>query len=139
MEEENNILKILKFEVTYPSSLRYYEILRIQFGIEEKYYKYGQFLLELCLLDCKFSKYMQAVIATTVCFIVLKLFQRVSFEKFMNNKVKISEKEIFKLELELVLLLLSLSTSSHSLELDFLIHFLLEAVVGKDSHLRSSD
>ena len=94
MEEENNILKILKFEVTYPSSLRYYEILRIQFGIEEKYYKYGQFLLELCLLDCKFSKYMQAVIATTVCFIVLKLFQRVSFEKFMNNKVKISEKEI---------------------------------------------
>ena len=94
MEEENNILKILKFEVTYPSALRYYEILRILFGIEEKYYKYGNFLLELCLLDCKFSKYMQAVIATTVCFIVLKLFQKVSLEKFMTNKIKISEKEI---------------------------------------------
>ena len=94
MEEENNILKILKFEVMYPSSLRYYEILRIQFGIEEKYYKYGNFLLELCLLDCKFSKYMQAVIATTVCFIVLKLFQEETFEMFMNNKIKISEKEI---------------------------------------------
>ena len=94
MEEENNILKILKFEVTYPSSLRYYEILRIKFGIEEKYYKYGNFLLELCLLDCKFSKYLQAVIATTVCFIVLKLFQKVIFEKFFNNKIKIKEKEI---------------------------------------------
>lgn len=94
MEEENNILKILKFEVTYPSALRYYEILRIKFGIEERYYKYGNFLLELCLLDCKFSKYLQAVIATTVCFIVLKLFQKVSFEKFMINKIKINEKEI---------------------------------------------
>ena len=94
MEEENNILKILKFEVTYPSALRYYEILRIQFGIEEKYYKYGNFLLELCLLDCKFSKYLQAVIATTVCFIVLKLFQKISFEKFMSYRIKISEKEI---------------------------------------------
>ena len=94
MEEENNILKILKFEVMYPSALRYYEILRIKFGIEEKYYKYGNFLLELCLLDCKFSKYMQAVIATTVCFIVLKLFQEMSFEQFMNNNIKISEKEI---------------------------------------------
>ena len=94
MEEENNILKILKFEVTYPSSLRYYEILRIKFGIEERYYKYGNYLLELCLLDCKFSKYLQAVIATTVCFFVLKLFQKVSFEKFMVNKIKINEKEI---------------------------------------------
>lgn len=94
MEEENNILKILKFEVTYPSALRYYEILRIKFGIEERYYKYGNYLLELCLLDCKFSKYLQAVIATTVCFIVLKLFQKVSFEKFMINKIKINEKEI---------------------------------------------
>jgi len=94
MEEENNILKILKFEVMYPSSLRYYEILRIKFGIEEKYYKYGNFLLELCLLDCKFSKYKQAVIATTVCFIILKLFQKVNFEKFMNNEIKIKEKEI---------------------------------------------
>ena len=94
MEEENNILKILKFEVIYPSALRYYEILRIKFGIEEKYFKYGNFLLELCLLDCKFSKYMQAVIATTICFIVLKLFQDMSFEKFMSFRIKISEKEI---------------------------------------------
>ena len=96
MEEENNILKILKFEVIYPSSLRYYEILRIEFGIEEKYYKYGHYLLELCLLDCRFSKYQQAVIATTVCFIVLKLVQKISIHKFMSYNIKISEKEIME-------------------------------------------
>jgi cyclin B len=96
MEEENNILKILKFEVMYPSALRYYEILRIKFGIEERYYKYGNFLLELCLLDCKFSKYLQAIIATTICFIILKLFQKVSFEKFMNYNIRVKEKEIME-------------------------------------------
>jgi cyclin B len=96
MEEENNILKILKFEVIYPSSYRYYEILRIEFGIEEKYYKYGNFLLELCLLDSKFSKYLQGVIATTVCFIVLKLVKNISFQKFMNHNIKIKEKEIME-------------------------------------------
>ena len=94
MMEENNILKLLKFEVIYPSSLRYYEILRIEFGIEEKYYKYGNYLLELTLLDCKFSKYSQAVIATTVCFMVMKLVQKVNIQKFMNYNIKISEKEI---------------------------------------------
>ena len=105
MEEENNILKILKFEVMYPSALRYYEILRIQFGIEEKYYKYGNFLLELCLLDCKFSKYMQAVIATTICFIVLKLFQEVTFEKFMNHTISINKKEIMDCLVDICFLL----------------------------------
>jgi cyclin B len=94
MIEENNILKLLKFEVIYPSSLRYYEILRIEFGIEEKYYKYGNYLLELTLLDCKFSKYSQAVIATTVCFMVMKLVQKVNIQKFMSYNIKISEKEI---------------------------------------------
>ena len=94
MIEENNILKLLKFEVIYPSSLRYYEILRIEFGIEEKYYKYGNYLLESTLLDCKFSKYSQAVIATTVCFMVMKLVQKVNIQKFMSYNIKISEKEI---------------------------------------------
>ena len=94
MEQENNILKLLKFEVMYPSSSRYYEILRIEFGIEEKYYKYGDYLLELCLLDCRLSKYSQATIATTVCFMVLKLIQKIDFQKFMSYNIKIKEKEI---------------------------------------------
>ena len=96
MEQENNMLKILKFEVIYPSSLRYYEILRIEFGIEEQYYKYGNYLLELCLLDCRFSKYSQAVIATTICFMVLKLLQKINFKQFLNYNIKIKENEIIQ-------------------------------------------
>ena len=94
MEQENLMLKILKFEVTFPTSLRYFEILRVEFGIEEKYYNYGYYLLELCLIDCRFSKYMQAVIATTVCFFLLKIYYKISFRQFMGKYIKIKESEI---------------------------------------------
>ena len=94
MEQENLMLKILKFEVTFPTSLRYFEILRVEFGIEEKYYSYGYYLLELCLIDCRFSKYMQAVIATTVCFFLLKIYYKISFKQFMAKYIKIKENEI---------------------------------------------
>ena len=94
MEEENLMLKILKFEVTFPTSLRYFEILRVEYGIEEKYYNHGYYLLELCLLDCRFSKYMQAVIATTVCFFLLKIYYNISFKQFMGRYIKIKEIEL---------------------------------------------
>ena len=66
------MMKKLKFEVTFPTSLKYYEILRIEFKIEDEYYDYGCFLLELTLLDARFSNYSQAIIASTVCFMILK-------------------------------------------------------------------
>ena len=94
MEQENLMLKILKFEVTFPTSLRYFEILRVEFGIEEKYYNHGYYLLELCLIDCRFSKYMQAVISTTVCFFLLKIYYKMNFKQFMSNHIKIKENEI---------------------------------------------
>ena len=94
MEQENLMLKLLKFEVTFPTSLRYFEILRIEFGIDEKYYNYGYYLLELCLIDCRFSRYMQAVIATTVCFFLIKIFYKISFKQFMGKNIKIKESEI---------------------------------------------
>ena len=94
MEQENFMLKILKFEVTFPTSLRYFEILRVEFGIDEKYFDYGYYLLELCLLDCRFSKYMQAVLATTVCFFLLKIYYKISFKQFMSKYIKIKENEI---------------------------------------------
>ena len=94
MEQENLMLKILKFEVTFPTSLRYFEILRVELGIEEKYYNYGNYLLELCLIDCRFSRYMQAVIATTVCFFLLKIYYRISFRQFMGKYIKVKENEI---------------------------------------------
>lgn len=73
MKQENDIMKKLRFEVAFPSSLKYYDILCIELNIKEAFYDYGCYLLELTLLDSRFSKYSQALIASTVSFMVLKL------------------------------------------------------------------
>lgn len=92
MEQENEMMKKLKFEVTFPTSLKYYEILRIEFGIGDEYYDYGCFLLELTLLDSRFSNYSQGVIASSVCFMLLK-FKDDKNENFYNW-IKVSNEEV---------------------------------------------
>ena len=114
MEQENNMLKILKFEVIFPTSLRYYEILRIEFNIEEKYYNYGVYLLTLCLLDSRFSVYSQATIATTVCFFLKKMFYNQNLKDFLGNNVKIHEKEIQNCLIDICFLIYNIDKSIYN-------------------------
>ena len=114
IKQENLMLKNLKFEVMFPSSLRYFEILRVEYNIEEKYYKHGHFLLELCLYDCRFSKYMQAVIATTVCYLLLKLYYNVSFKKFINKYILIKEEEIKECLIDICFLVYHINDSEYN-------------------------
>ena len=114
IEQENYMLKVLKFEITFPTSLRYYEILRIEFGIEEKYFIYGDYLLTLSLIDSRFSKYSQAVIATTVCFFLKKLFYGIDIKKFLGKYVKIKEDEIKNCLIDICFLLYNIGDSIYT-------------------------
>ena len=114
IEQENYMLKILKFEITFPTSLRYYEILRIEFGIEEKYFIYGDYLLTLSLIDSRFSKYPQAVIATTVCFFLKKLFYGINIKVFLGKYVKIKEDEIKSCLIDICFLLYNIEDSIYT-------------------------
>ena len=114
IELENYMLKILKFEITFPTSFRYYEILRIEFDIEDKYYNYGIYLLTLCLIDCRFSKYTQGVIATTVCFFLKKIFYGVNINEFLGNFVKIEENEIKNCLIDICFLLFNVENSIYN-------------------------
>lgn len=87
MKQENDIMKKLKFEVAFPSSLKYYDILCIELNIKESLYDYGSYLLELTLLDSRFSKHSQAVIASTVCFMVLKFQGEIPNEFFERIQI----------------------------------------------------
>jgi cyclin B len=73
LEMENSVLSILKFELNYPSSVNFYEILALIYEFNNEEYKLGCFLLEVFLLDIKCNKYLQSEIALAVCFILLKL------------------------------------------------------------------
>ena len=114
IDQENYMLKILKFEITFPTSLRYYEILRIEFDIEDKYYDYGTYLLTLCLIDCRFSKYTQAIIATTVCFFIKKMFYHENINEFLGKYVKIKESEIKSCLIDICFLLLNMENSIYT-------------------------
>ena len=114
IELENYMLKILKFEITFPTSFRYYEILRIEFDIEDKYYNYGIYLLTLCLIDCRFAKYTQGVIATTVCFFLKKIFYGVNINEFLGNFVKIEENEIKNCLIDICFLLFNVENSIYT-------------------------
>lgn len=111
MDQENEMMKKLKFEVTFPTSLKYYEILRIEFKIEDEYYDYGCFLLELTLLDARFSNYSQAIIASTVCFMVLK-FKNAKNENFYNY-IKVSNEDIKNCIIDICFVFENIDTSEY--------------------------
>ena len=68
---ECEILKMLKFNVTIPTSNNFYEIISnlLVFNINEFYL--GKYLLEMFLLDYRSLQYKPSEIAHTVCFIIM--------------------------------------------------------------------
>jgi cyclin B len=73
-EFEINMLMLLEFNVTVPSSFRFYEIIskNINLSLEEFYF--GRYLLELFLIDYRYTKYFPSQIALSVCFLVINLY-----------------------------------------------------------------
>ena len=112
MNQENEMMKKLKFEITFPTSLRYFEILRVEFNINEKYYDYGYYLLELTLLDCNFSKYKQCIIATTICFMIKKLFEDVNLKNFLKD-TKINYDDVINCLIDICFLIDNIENSCY--------------------------
>ena len=111
MDEENQMMKLLKFEVTYPTSLKYFEVLRMQLGISDDYYNIGCLFLELVLLDSMFSKYSQAVIASSVCYMCLK-FMGDNLDNFWKN-VKVNCEDVKNCVLDICFILDNVENSDY--------------------------
>lgn len=114
MEQENQMMKVLKFELTFPTSLRYFEVLRELYSINQKYNHIALFLLELTLIDCRFSKYSQATVATTITFILMKIYYNYSFDKFIDNSIKIPENTIKECLIDIFFLYENIENSIYS-------------------------
>jgi hypothetical protein len=70
---EVDILKVLKFNLTMPSTLRFFEILAIKFNLPDKDFQYGKYLLELYLLDSKYRNYLPSHISMCIIYILTRL------------------------------------------------------------------
>jgi hypothetical protein len=102
---EKSLLKILKFEVTMPTALKFYEILSIKFSLNKIDFHFGFYLLELSLLNFKISKYYPSLVAAGSCYITMILFKRDS-EKKKNSKkfyqvINYTQEEILKIVTDL--------------------------------------
>ena len=68
---ERDIVNVLHFQISFPSSLRFFEIIALNYNFNEIEFMYGKYLLELFLVHPKV--YKQSIIAISVCYIIMKL------------------------------------------------------------------
>ena len=69
---EFEILKMLEFNVTIPTSNNFYEIISSLLNFNTQEFYLGKYLLELFLLDYRSLKYKPCEIANTVCYIIFR-------------------------------------------------------------------
>ena len=69
---EFEILKMLEFNVTIPTSNNFYEIISSLLNFNTQEFYLGKYLLELFLLDYRSLKYKPSEIANTVCYIIIR-------------------------------------------------------------------
>ena len=83
---ENNILIALNFELLFPSSLRFFEYLSVNFNFDKKAIFMGKYLMESFLLDIKYVKYKASVISCACAYIVMKFFKLEGYQDSYSKK-----------------------------------------------------
>ena len=86
---ENKILKALDFNILFPSSLTFYEILcnKLNINNDKKKFIFGEFLMESFYLDENSLKYSASTIACSVGYIVMKYFKMENYKECYNPKI----------------------------------------------------
>lgn len=84
-DKEYHILKVLEFNTVFPSSLRFYELIALEFKFESKHFNFGLYLLQLYLIDYRMTKYIPSVIACTAAYIVMKFFKLPNYTKIYTD------------------------------------------------------
>ena len=84
---ENMVLNTLDFDLLFPSSLTFYEILSYKLNLYEdkKKFNFGQFLMESFYLDENCLKYSASTIACSVGYIVMKYFKMENYKECYNS------------------------------------------------------
>ena len=82
---ELEILVLLEFNVTVPTSNSFYEIISSSLSFSTQEFYLGKYLLEMFLLDYRSLKYKPSEIANTICFIIFS-HRRNNDVVYLNEK-----------------------------------------------------
>ena len=83
---ENYILKLLNFDLLYPSPIKFYEYLSVYFNFDKKMHLMGKYLMESFLVDIKCTKYKPSIISSACCYIVMKFFKMQNYQESYDKK-----------------------------------------------------
>ena len=85
-EMEYDVLEQLHFNLLYPSPIKFYEYLSLNFNFNKKQHLLGKYLMESFLIDLKSIKYKSSVISCACAYIVMKFFKMSNYKESYNKK-----------------------------------------------------
>ena len=91
---ENDVLSKLKFELLYPSPIKFYEYLSLNFNFSKKYHMLGKYLMETFLLDLKWLKYKPSIISCACTYIVMKFFKMDNYRQSYEKKFYLLDENV---------------------------------------------
>ena len=96
---EIDILDKLKYNLLYPSPIKFYEYLSLHFGFDKKKHFLGKYLMETFLLNLICIKFKPSIISCACIYIVMKFFKMKNYkESYLKKWYMIEGKEGFELE-----------------------------------------
>ena len=87
IEMENNVLKVLNFNIVSPTSNDFYNIISKAFNFDKIQFYLGKYFLESSLVDYQMLKYSPSVIAVSCAYIVMKFFGINNYKILYSNDV----------------------------------------------------
>ena len=82
---ENNILKILNFNIVSPTPNDFFNIISKAFNFDQKQNYLGRYFLESALIDYQMIKFSPSVIAVSCAYIVMKYFGISNYKILYTN------------------------------------------------------
>ena len=111
---ENEVLKILNFNLVYPTSNDFLNILSKLFDFSEKEFFLGKYFIDSVLVDYEMIKYKASIIAASSAYLVMKIFGKGNYKILYSDfiiKDKYPDKMIKEVAKEICLLVKNLSQS----------------------------
>jgi cyclin B len=84
---ENEILKKLNFNIVFPTSNDFYNILSKLYNFNKKQYYLGKYLIESVLIDYNMIKYSASIISAACIYLVMKYFGINGYQKLYNKYI----------------------------------------------------
>ena len=91
---EEDVLYKLNFEFLYPSPIKFFEYLSLNFNFTKKHHMMGKYLMESFLLDVKNVKYKPSIISCACTYIVMKFFKMSNYHESYNKKFYILDEAV---------------------------------------------